>query len=224
MLRKIFTHNPIRQVDISEDMHHTYLMETLFNSCLGLLRGLLRLQRAAVLGHRVRIMHRRNLELGRGVTVGDFSLLDCWGESGISLGDRTSIGRFCVLKVSGSLSNIGKGIIVGNNVGIGDFAHIGGSGGVTLGSDTICGPYLSIHPEEHLFSSESNLIRLQGVSRAGVKVGANCWIGAKVTILDGAQVGNGCVIAAGSVVNGKFGDNLVLGGVPARVLKARNAK
>jgi acetyltransferase-like isoleucine patch superfamily enzyme len=42
-----------------------------------------------------------------------------------------------------------------------------------------------------------------------------------VTILDGTVVGNGCVIAAGAVVVGEFPDNVVIGGVPARVLKQR---
>ena len=54
-----------------------------------------------------------------------------------------------------------------------------------------------------------------------LKVGCNCWIGAKVTILDGARVGNGCIIAAGAVVRGEFPDNVIIGGVPAKIIKVR---
>lgn len=49
----------------------------------------------------------------------------------------------------------------------------------------------------------------------GVKIGNNCWIGAKAIILDGTKIGNGCIIAAGSVVRGEFPDNVIIGGVPA---------
>ena len=64
-------------------------------------------------------------------------------------------------------------------------------------------------------------IRLQGVKRTGIKIGKNCWIGAKVTILDGVTIGDGCIVAAGAVVNSSFPDNSVIGGVPARLLKQR---
>lgn len=64
-------------------------------------------------------------------------------------------------------------------------------------------------------------IRKQGVNRKGIKIGSNCWIGAKVTILDGTIIGNGCIVAAGAVVRGQFPDNCVIGGVPAKILKMR---
>jgi len=53
------------------------------------------------------------------------------------------------------------------------------------------------------------------------KVGRNCWIGAKATFLDGAEIGDGCVVAAGALVRGKFPNNCIIGGVPAKILKMR---
>ena len=64
-------------------------------------------------------------------------------------------------------------------------------------------------------------IRLQGVSHKGITIGRNCWIGAKATFLDGAEIGDGCIVAAGAVVRGTFPENVVIGGVPARILKTR---
>jgi len=63
---------------------------------------------------------------------------------------------------------------------------------------------------------------LQGVTRIGIEIGKNCWIGAKVTILDGAKIGNGCIIAAGSVITNKeFPDNSVIAGIPGKIIKTR---
>lgn len=91
------------------------------------------------------------------------------------------------------------GIRIGKNVGIGEFSHIGGAGGVSIGDDTIIGSYFSVHPEEHIYADPQRLIREQGVTHKGIEIGSGCWIGAKVTILDGAKIGNGCVVAAGAL-------------------------
>lgn len=52
-----------------------------------------------------------------------------------------------------------------------------------------------------------------------VKIGDNVWICTNAIILPGAQIGNGCVVAAGSIVNKKFPNNCLIGGVPAKILK-----
>ena len=78
-----------------------------------------------------------------------------------------------------------------------------------------------MHSENHNFEDINKPIRLQGVNHKGIKIGNNCWIGAKATILDGAEIGDGCVIAAGAVVRGKFPNNVVIAGVPAKIVKRR---
>ncbi|MDE6764980.1 MAG: acyltransferase, partial [Duncaniella sp.] len=64
-------------------------------------------------------------------------------------------------------------------------------------------------------------IRLQGVSHKGIVIGKGCWIGAKTTFLDGTELGDGCIVAAGAVVRGKFPSNCIVGGVPAKIIKER---
>jgi len=49
-----------------------------------------------------------------------------------------------------------------------------------------------------------------------INVGTGVWIGAKVTVLPGVTIGNGCVIAAGSVVTFDCEDNCLYAGNPAR--------
>jgi acetyltransferase-like isoleucine patch superfamily enzyme len=122
--------------------------------------------------------------------------------------------------ISTSFNNLGSHIYIGENVGIGEFAYLGGGGGLEIGNDCIVGQYFSCHPENHNYEDPKQLIREQGVSRKGIIIGSNCWIGAKVTILDGVIIGSNCVIAAGAVVTKSMPSNSVIGGVPARVIKS----
>lgn len=52
-----------------------------------------------------------------------------------------------------------------------------------------------------------------------ITIGDNCWIGGNVTIIGGVTLGDNVVVAAGATVTKSFGDNVVIGGVPARVLR-----
>lgn len=60
---------------------------------------------------------------------------------------------------------------------------------------------------------------VQGTEVAPIKVGAGTWIGANVLILSGVEIGKGCVIAAGAVVNQDCEDNGMYCGVPANKIK-----
>ncbi len=211
-----------RTIVFDKQVRDVDLISLSFRQTICVLRGLLFLRKLVSLGTSVQVLTKYKAFFGRGVSIGSYSTIDAMGENGFYIGAGSSIGSFSLLKVSGTLTSIGKGIKIGCNVGIGDFAHIGGAGGVIIGDDTIAGAYLSIHPENHVFSDTNELIRNQGVTRKGIEIGKNCWIGAKVTILDGSIVGNGCVIAAGAVVNGIFPNNVVIGGVPAKILKEIN--
>ncbi len=51
-----------------------------------------------------------------------------------------------------------------------------------------------------------------------IKIGDNCFIGAKSTILKNVTIGNNCIIGAGSVVTKSVPDNSIVAGVPAKVI------
>lgn len=194
--------------------------------CLMLLRGTrllfyLRNPKGALLGSGVRLYYISRIRLGRLVKLDTGVYISALGYEGICLGDHVGIGAFSRVVVSTSLQHIGKGIRIGNNVGIGEFSYLGGGGGLDIGNDTIIGQYFSCHPENHLFDSRTVLIRHQGVSRTGIVVGKNCWIGSKVTILDGVTLGDGCVVAAGAVVTKSFPDGSIIAGVPAKQIGTR---
>jgi maltose O-acetyltransferase len=52
-----------------------------------------------------------------------------------------------------------------------------------------------------------------------IEVGANCWLGARVTVLGGVRIGDGCIVAAGSVVPRDLTEPGVYAGTPARLVK-----
>jgi len=211
-----------REFKFDERVTNRALISIVFSKCFDLIRGFLCTRKMVFIGRGTRVFSTTMIRFGKGVNIGRFCDIDALSEDGLFLGDAVSIGSYSIIKVSGSLTDIGKGITIEANVGIGEFAHIGGAGGVRIGQDTIVGSYLSIHPENHNFSDTNILIRQQGVNRKGIQIGSDCWIGAKVTILDGVHVGDGCVIAAGAVVlSGEYPNHSVIAGVPAKVIGKR---
>lgn len=200
-----------------------YLIRFFINKVICLVWGVLYVRRAFCFIHpSSTIKCKSKLNNGRNLNIDRGCYIDTLSTDGVTFGTNCSVGKNTTIECSGSLKSIGKGITVGNNVGLGTHGFFGCAGGVRIGSDTIFGNYVSLHSENHNFTDLSIPIRLQGVNRKGIFIGDNCWIGAKVTILDGAKIGNGCIIAAGSVViQGDYADNGIYGGVPAKLIKMR---
>jgi len=192
-----------------------------------LVRGLrwflyLKNPKMAMLGKRVSLFNSTKIKFGRFLKLGNDVQISALGKTGVIIGNNVGIGSFSRIVISTSFNNLGSHIIVGNNVGIGEYAYLGGAGGLEIGDDCIIGQYFSCHPENHNTVDLSIPIRQQGVNRKGIKIGHNCWIGSKVTVLDGVEIGAGSVVAAGAVVNKSFPPNSVIGGIPARLLKTRS--
>lgn len=203
------------------------LLHLLADKFIGRLRAIVKVygqsyRHKIFLGPNVRIRGGRMLEIGNNVVIGSNVYLDASLGDGIEIGDNCKIGDFGRLIVSQNYGKLGKRIVLQANVGLGEFAYIGGAGNVSIGEGCIIGQYFSVHPENHIFDRHDIPIRFQGVTNEGVAIGDNCWIGAKVTVLDGVSIGSGCVIAAGAVVTKSFDDGAVIGGVPARIISIRS--
>ncbi|TRX39485.1 acyltransferase [Flavobacterium restrictum] len=224
-LKIIQLRNPTFSFD--ETLSSRLLLSFIWIQMWSFLRGLkvlfwFRNPKGMLLGTGVSLTYSFKIKWGKFLKLGNQVQLSALSKNGIQLGDNVSIGAFSRVIVSTSLNAIGDKIVIGNNVGIGEFAYLGGAGGLEIGDECIVGQYWSCHPENHNYKDTTIAIRQQGVSRKGIKIGKNCWIGSKVTILDGVQIGNGSIIAAGSVVTKSFPDNSILGGVPAQLLKNKN--
>lgn len=203
------------------------LCQFILMQVMALVRGLklllfLKRPSAMLLGRQVRFFNLPQVTWGNFLKLGDHVYISALGKHGISFGNNVGIGAHSRIVLSTSLNQLGEFIKIGNNVGIGEFAYLGGAGGLEIGDDCIVGQYLSCHPENHRYDNPHELYRLQGVDRKGIRIGRNCWIGSKVTILDGVTIGDNCVIAAGSVVTKSIPANSVIGGVPARIIKQTN--
>ncbi|WP_281180244.1 acyltransferase [Thiohalomonas denitrificans] len=172
-------------------------------------------------GTSVVLRNRSFIRFGRGATIGNFVLIDGLSRNGVVIGDGVNIGAYTIIEATGVISNLGVGCRIGVNSGIGAFSFIGAAGGVDIGNNVIMGQYVSFHSENHCFEDTERPIRMQGVTRQGIVIEDDCWIGAKVTFLDGCHIGRGSVIAAGAVVRGSIPPYSVAVGVPAKVIKSR---
>lgn len=142
------------------------------------------------------------IHVGKNVVFGFQSDADFWSsyvflnprtkESRISIGDGTQICNHFTAVAEGPGIEIGENVLVGTGVTV-------------IDSD-----FHEIDPAK----------RIGGTAKMGkVTVGKNVWIGDRVTILKGSSIGENSVVAAGAVVSGVFSDNVVIGGVPAKVIR-----
>lgn len=155
--------------------------------------------------------------------IEDYVFINALSKSGVRIGKNVSIGRNSIIECTGVIRELGEGLEIGDNVGISPNAFFAVRGKVEIGENTIFGPGVSIHAENHLFNDLCKPIRTQGSSRKGITIGKDCWIGSKVIILDGVKIGDGCIVAAGAVVNDNVPDYAIVGGIPAKIIKYRGA-
>lgn len=173
------------------------------------------------IGRRVKVKHARRISSGNGLMLGDGVQINALCKDGVVFGENVTLGSGSILECTGVIRELGEGVRIGNHVGFAQGAFIAARGSVEIGDDCIFGPNVSIHAENHVFSDLEMPIRMQGVTRAGVKIGKGCWIGNSAIILDGVDVGDGCIIAANAVVNRSIPSNCVVAGVPAKIIKRR---
>lgn len=80
---------------------------------------------------------------------------------------------------------------------------------------------VSIYGFNHGIDSLDIPIRAQAHTSKGVEIGSDVWIGTHAVILDGCNIGDHSVIAAGAVVTKSFPEYSIIGGNPARLIRDR---
>jgi acetyltransferase-like isoleucine patch superfamily enzyme len=116
----------------------------------------------------------------------------------------------------------GGSITLGRNVFVGEYTVIYGHGGVTVGDDTLIAMHCRIVSANHTIPGRGEKIRDKADILLPTTIGRDVWLGAGVAVLGGVTIGDGCVVAAGSVVTRDLPPYAVAVGVPARVVRVRD--
>lgn len=111
--------------------------------------------------------------------------------------------------------NYGKNTQIGKNVFINFDCVFLDLGGITIEDGVLIAPKVSLLSEGHPISPEQR----HSLVPKHIHIKKNAWIGANATILHGVTIGQNAVVAAGSVVTKDVPDNVVVGGIPAQILK-----
>lgn len=172
-------------------------------------------------GRKTKFCCSKYIYAGNGVSIQDRVLINALSKEGVHFGNNSSVGVNSMIKVSGSLVEVGKGFWLGNYSTLANDCFIGAAGGVWIGDYVAIGQNVRFHSENHDFSDPTKKICEQGTTHKGIRIEDDCWIGAGAVFLDGAELGKGCVVGANTVVNGVFPAYSVIAGVPARIVKMR---
>lgn len=111
--------------------------------------------------------------------------------------------------------NYGKHLSIGKNVFINFDCTFLTLGGITIEDDVLIGPKVSLVTENHPLTPQHR----KGLIGKSIHIKKNAWIGASATILPGVTIGENAVVAAGAVVSKDVPDNVLAGGIPAKIIK-----
>ncbi len=135
----------------------------------------------------------------------------------VRLGRWCWIGHGTKIRAHEGEVSIGAKTVLGQECTISSFQH------VSIGRECIVADRVMLIDFDHGVVEVDRPIRAQGIYKRDVRVGHNVWIGYGACFLRGVTVGDNAVIGTSSVVTGDVPDNAVCAGVPARVLRMRDA-
>ncbi len=135
----------------------------------------------------------------------------------VHLGRWSWIGTGCKIRAHEGEVLIGAKTVLGQECTISSFQH------VEIGRECILADRVMLIDFDHGVVETERPIREQGIYKRDVVVGHNCWLGYGACILRGVTVGANSVVGTSSVVPKDVPENAIVGGVPARVLRMREA-
>ncbi len=175
--------------------------------------------KGVVFGHHITLRHPHHISIGENSFLDDYAVLDAKGGSdpGILIGKNVFVGRNTILSCKGG------------SITIDDYANI--SSNCSLLSETkinigkytfLAGHCYLVAGGNHSFDRTDVPIMLQAsLTKGGIHIDEDCWLGASVILLDGIKLGRGCVIGAGAVVTKSLPPYSVAAGIPAKKIRDR---
>ena len=112
-------------------------------------------------------------------------------------------------------TDCGKNIKVGKNVFINACCKFQDQGGIEIGNGVLIGHNVTLATLNHDERPEFR----QNIYPKPIKIGDNVWIGSNATILQGVIIGDGAIIGANAVVTKDVPENMVVAGIPAKIIK-----
>jgi len=109
-------------------------------------------------------------------------------------------------------------IKIGNNVAMNNNICVCAANKIEIGNDTLIGQFVTIMDFDAHGISPNKRKKIGVIGE--VIIGENVWIGNNVVILKNSKIGNNSIVAAGAVVAGSFSENIIIGGVPAIIIKS----
>jgi acetyltransferase-like isoleucine patch superfamily enzyme len=143
----------------------------------------------------LQIGRRGTIRFGRFVWIGDGTKIRCH-EGVVEIGDKTVIGQECTISAYQRVQ-IGEQCVIADRAMFIDF--------------------------DHGIAEVERPSRVQGIYKRDTVVGSNVWIGYGACVLRGVRVGDNSVVGTNAVVTKDVPANAVVGGVPAKVIRMREA-
>ena len=143
------------------------------------------------------------LEIGRGATL--------------RIGRWAWIGHGCKIRVHEGEVEIGAKTVMRQECTISAYQH------VSIGRECILADRVMLIDFDHGVTEVERPIRLQGIYKRDVRLGNNVWIGYGACVLRGVSVGENSIVGTNSVLTRDVPENAVVGGVPARLIRMRDA-
>jgi acetyltransferase-like isoleucine patch superfamily enzyme len=162
-------------------------------------------------GLATRALRFASLDGGHGLHVGSNVTLDIYGR--ITLGERVTLSDGCAIEIGPN-----GHLVIGDGTFIGRHTVIRAQELIEIGERCSIAEHCTIRDQDHLVDPQRRLHETAAES-SPVRIERNVWVGAGVRILKGTRLGEGCVVAANAVVRGEFPAAVILGGLPARILK-----
>ena len=112
-------------------------------------------------------------------------------------------------------TDCGKNISIGKNVFINSGCRFQDHGGIRIGDGALIGHNVVLATLNHDIDPRKR----SDMHPEPISIGKNVWIGSNATVLPGVTIGDGAIIAAGAVVTKDIPSNVIVGGVPAKIIK-----
>ncbi|HEY1688091.1 MAG TPA: DapH/DapD/GlmU-related protein [Solirubrobacteraceae bacterium] len=135
----------------------------------------------------------------------------------LTIGRWTWIGHGSKIRVHEGEVSIGAKTVMGQECTISAYQR------VSIGRECIIADRVMLIDFDHGVVEVERPIRLQGIYKRDVKVGHNVWMGYGACVLRGVEVGDNSVLGTYAVATSDIPANAVAGGVPARVIRMRQA-